>query len=214
MEAARSSRTPAGDGGSRPYHMTARAEAVEQNREAILRATYQLWLERPYDELTIEAVAERAGVSRQTVHRQFGTKDELVVATAAWRGPREETERAVEPGDVAAAVERVVARYEAMGDANIRALELEGRVDAIDGMLAEGRRAHRRWVERTFGPYLPPDPGPRRRVVDALFAATDVTLWKLLRRDLGRSAASAVAVIRHLVEGVLVRGGKTPEDEA
>lgn len=189
--------------GTRPYRMQARREAVERNREAIMEATFDLWLEQPYDEITVEAVAEAAGVSRQTVHRQFGTKEELVVAVAEWVGPRIEAARDVEPGDVEGAVERLVGSYETMGDANVRALELEGRVAEIDGMLARGRASHRGWLGRVFAPRLPPPGRQRDRAVDALYAATDVMVWKLLRRDLGRSRQETQATILRLVRGVL-----------
>lgn len=172
---------------------------------SILEATYRVWLERPFDELTLEAVSEVAGVSRQTVHRHFGSKEELLAAVAAWRSRQEVELRAVPPGDVEAAVRRVVDRNEEMGDANVRALELEGRVEAVDQMLSEGRRSHRAWVEHTFSPHLP-DGEEGARAVLALYAATDVTVWKLLRRDLGCSRAEAEATIRHLVEGVLAAG--------
>lgn len=183
--------------------MTARREAVEHNREAILQATFDLWLARPYDEITIEAVAQSAGVSRQTVHRQFGTKEDLVVAVADWVGPQIDAARDVDPGDVEGAVERLVDGYETMGDANVRTLELEGRVAEIDHLLARGRSAHRAWLERVFSPHLPPGGRPRRRAIDALYAATDVMVWKLLRRDLGRSRADTADVILSLVRGVL-----------
>lgn len=188
---------------TRPYRMTARREAVEQTREAIMQATFDLWLERPYDALTVEAVAEAAGVSRQTVHRQFGTKEELVVAVAEWAGPQIEAAREVPPGDVAGAIDRLMDGYEAMGDANARALELEGRIDEIDHMLARGRASHRGWLERVFAPHLPGQEPARRAAVDALYAATDVMVWKLLRRDFGRSRQQTQGTIHTLVRGVL-----------
>lgn len=192
-----------GPSGTRPYRMQARREAVERNREAIMQATFELWLERPYDEITVEAVAEVAGVSRQTVHRQFGTKEELVVAVAEWVGPRIEAARDAQPGDVDGAVERLVESYETMGDANVRALELEERVEEIDHLLARGRASHRGWLERVFAPRLPPRGQRRDKIVDALYAATDVMVWKLLRRDLGRSRQETQATILTLVRGVL-----------
>jgi hypothetical protein len=43
---------------------------------------------------------------------------------------------------------------------------------------------HREWVETTFGPQLDAVPvADREAVVDLLAAATDVYVWKLLRRD-------------------------------
>ncbi|HMK97700.1 MAG TPA: helix-turn-helix domain-containing protein, partial [Acidimicrobiales bacterium] len=120
-------RLPAAPGAKRVYHMTARKDAVDRAREAMLRATFALWLERPYDEVTLEAVAELAGVSRQTLLRHFGSKEALVVAVVDWAGPEEDAARRAEPGDVATGLRRLVDRYETTGDANVRLLELEGR---------------------------------------------------------------------------------------
>jgi hypothetical protein len=95
-------------------------------------------------------------------------------------------------------------RYETMGDANVRLLELEGRVGPIDRLLAEARQSHRGWIERTFAPWVDARRGARRdELVLALYAATDVTVWKLLRRDLGASRARVESIVGRLVDGVL-----------
>ncbi len=181
--------------------MTARQEAVASTRERILRAAYDQWSEQSYDQVSIESVARAAGVSRQTVIRQFGTKDELAFAVVDWQKPREDAFRAAEPGDIDAAVTRLVDRYEEMGDANVRMLELEGRVPAIDHLLNVSRAGHRAWIERT----LLPDgvSGDLENVVLALYAATDVTVWKLLRRDLGQTRPATESLILRLVTAVL-----------
>lgn len=190
--------------GSRPYRMRARKAAVQHTRERILEAAAGLWLEQSYDEVTLDAVADRAGVTRQTVIRHFGSKDGLVVGVAAWAAPRETAERSAEPGDIDGAISVLVSRYEEMGDANVRMLQLEDRIDTIGVMLRRGRESHRAWLEEVFGPVLPRR-GSRRReeLVDALYAATDVTVWKLLRRDLGRSVEQTEALVRRLVGGLL-----------
>ena len=190
----------------RSYRMGARAEAVAATRERILRCAYELWLAEPYDAVTMDAVAARAGVTRQTVLRQFSSKDELAVAVVDWQRPREEAGRDTAPGDTAAAVARLVARYEVMGDANVRMLEVEQRIPAIKYLLAQSRESHRGWIERVFSPALPKRGKERELRILALYAATDVTLWKLLRRDLGRSAAATETVLRELVEAVAGRG--------
>ena len=181
--------------------MRARQEAVASTRERILRAAYDQFSEQSYDQVSIESVARAAGVSRQTVIRQFGTKDELAFAVVDWQKPREDAFRAAEPGDIDAAVTRLVDRYEEMGDANVRMLELEGRVPAIDHLLEVSRAGHRAWIERT----LLPDgvSGDLEQVVLALYAATDVTVWKLLRRDLGQTRPATESVILRLVRAVL-----------
>ncbi len=194
-------------GGSvnRPYRMQARGRGVAETRERILAAAYEQWSERPYDVVSLQSVAEAAGVSRQTIARQFGTKDDLAFAVVDWQRPREDALRAVEPGDVDAAVARLVDRYEQMGDANVRILELEGRVPAIDHLLAVSRAGHREWIERILLHGIEPE--DREELVHGLYAATDVTVWKLLRRDLEQSRASTSAVIRRLVRGVLETAG-------
>lgn len=179
--------------------MRARQAAVDSTRERILRAFYEIWLERPYDQMTMDEVAAAAGVARQTVIRQFGTKDELAVAVVDWLRPVEEASRESEPGDVDGAIHRLVGRYEELGDANIRLLELEGRLPEVDYALQQARASHRAWIVDTF---TPPDD---EHVVMALYAATDVTLWKLLRRDFSRSRAATESIMRMLVGGVLDR---------
>jgi len=47
------------------------------------------------------------------------------------------------------------------------------------------------------------DVGDVRERVDALVAATDLYVWKLLRLDLGRSREATEGVLRHLVTAVL-----------
>jgi AcrR family transcriptional regulator len=192
--------------------MTARRETVEQTRERILQAAYDAWLAMPYDEVTLDAVARDAGTSRQTVLRHFRSKEDLALAVVDWQLPREEHARRVEPGDTAAAVRNLLDRYETMGDANVRMLELEGRVAPIDHLLAVARDSHRTWIETTFAPFLPVRGAGRRELVMTLYAATDVTVWKLLRRDLGHSRAETETIVRNLVEGVIGTLATSRED--
>lgn len=51
------------------------------NRAAILAAAADLFLERGYDATALARVAERAGVSKATLFKQFPTKAELFEAT-------------------------------------------------------------------------------------------------------------------------------------
>lgn len=184
--------------------MRARQESVDATRDAICRSTMQLWLEHSYDDMTLDAIAELAGVTRQTVIRHFGSKEDLVLAAAAWYAPQLDDAREAEPGDVEDALSALVRNYEFMGDANLRMLQVEERIAAVRQLLADGRAHHRAWVEHVFAPWLSALPAPERNAaVDALYAATDVTVWKLLRRDFGRSAARVQATIRQLVDGVL-----------
>jgi AcrR family transcriptional regulator len=182
--------------------MRARADAAEQTAERVMDAAIALWRAGPYEDITLQEIADRAGTSLSTVMRRFGSKDGL--AEAVLRSDRVGTQAgrdAVTEGDLPGAVRMIVADYELNGDAVIRMLALEERMDVVRQVVEAGRVAHERWVERVFGPLL--DPGARRRVqVLQLVAATDVYTWKLLRRDRNLSADQVVAVMEDLCRRV------------
>ncbi|MEO6513032.1 MAG: helix-turn-helix domain-containing protein, partial [Nocardioides sp.] len=87
----------------RKYTMGARAEAVEETRQRILGALVALAGERPFAEITLAAIAERAEVSVQTVLRRFSSRDALVAEAMDAAMGDVEDERRTPPGDVAAA---------------------------------------------------------------------------------------------------------------
>jgi AcrR family transcriptional regulator len=194
--------TPSG----RRYHMDARAKAAERTVQSILDATVALWRERSVDDITLEAIARRAGVSVRTVIRRFGSRDGVIEATIAAEASRITAERdRAEVGDVDGAVRLLLRHYERDGDAVLRTLALEGKVAAAGAIAAAGRAAHRAWCARVFAPYLPHDHDEARGIrLDALVAATDLYLWKLLRRDLDRSPKRTRQVIRTLLDGLLI----------
>jgi AcrR family transcriptional regulator len=176
-------------GSRRQYRQTARAEAAERTRRAIMGAAVSLWREQDWEHVTLRVIAERAEVTVQTVLRRFGSKDGIVEACLAERvsGVEEVRDRA-QPGDVRSAVEALLAHYERDGDAVLRTLAVEARSPAARRIVDHGRAEHRAWCARVFAPHLPsPRAGSHRARLDAFVAATDIYLWKLLRRDLGRT---------------------------
>ena len=97
----------------RPYRMRARAQAAEATAQAIIAAARALFAERPYDQVSLPVIAERAGVTVQTVLRRFGSKEELFAAAAAQRSGQIRADReAAPPGDLT----HLVAHYERWGD--------------------------------------------------------------------------------------------------
>jgi AcrR family transcriptional regulator len=182
---------------TRTYSMELRAANAEATRERILAAASEAFLEGWYDEVTIASVAERAGVSGQTVINHLGGKEQLATAAYERLGERIVSLRYTpEPGDVVGAVEAVVDDYETTGDAVVRLLALEERVPSLRPLLARGRAGHREWVETMFrAPELVPE----------LVVATDVYTWKLLRRDQGLTRDETFASILKIVEALLER---------
>ena len=64
------------------------AEASRSGREAILDAAAQVFTERGYRGATVEAILERAGLSKGTFYWHFESKDELMLAVLAERVER------------------------------------------------------------------------------------------------------------------------------
>jgi AcrR family transcriptional regulator len=184
----------------RRYDNAARAAAAQQTRERILRATLELFRECHYDDITIPAIAQRAGVSPQTVVLHFKTKDGIVEAGCDWYRPQEEQLREVPSADPLEAARVICARYDDIGPASLRVLALEDRVPGVKPILDSGRASHRAWVERTFGKQLGSGTARERRIM-ALVAAYDVYTWQVLRRVL--SAEDTILTMAELARGVL-----------
>ena len=185
----------------RPYRMRARAEAAAETGRRILEAVIELHRERFWDQVTLEDIAERAGVTVQTVIRRFGNKERLIEA-AAEEGTRQVIrQRDQAPvGDVKGAVENLVDHYEEWGDSALRLLAQEERVAAFRSITDAARALHYEWVERTFAPLLAKRTGTaRRRLLAELVAICDVYFWKLLRRDLGLSREQTELALKETI---------------
>lgn len=184
--------------------MVARAEKREETRRRILGAMKDALVTATYPSIRMADVAAAAGVSSQTVHAHFESKESLFLAACLDLGEELVAARGhVEPGDVAGIVRGLVRQYERYGDINWTMLALERESSAVAGALEIGRAGHRGWLEKTFEPVLPEAAAERRAALDGLYAATDVGTWKLLRRDLGLSRSRTREVMETLVHGVL-----------
>lgn len=181
--------------------MAARAEASAATARRILEAATALWLERWYDEIRLEDVAARAGVSVQTVIRRFGGRDGLARAAVDHVSESEPRFREPIPAATAATAARAVFEdYERWGDAVMRLLAQEERFPVLRPMADDGRRLHREWVQRTFARTLDSLPAAERRLRAAeLLAVSDVYVWKLLRRDLGLSRRAAERALTDMI---------------
>ena len=189
------------DEGRRRYHMTARAEAAQSTADDILDAAIGLFTDVAFEDVTLDAIAERAGVTKRTALRRFESKDRLFVA--AMDRAREEMVRHRDEapvGDVRGAVANVVGQYERWGTNRLRLLSQEDRIELVAEHVRGGRAYHWDWVEKTFAPQLAGLRGSARtRRLAALVAATDVYTWKLLRLDLGLSRAETERTLVEII---------------
>jgi len=69
-----------------------RAQMVERNREAVLRAARRVFLDRGYAGASLEAIAEEAGFSKGVMYSQFESKADLFL-TLLERRMEERTEQ-------------------------------------------------------------------------------------------------------------------------
>lgn len=192
----------------RAYRSELRAERAAQTRARILAAAQELFVD-PTERFTVERVAASADVSVQTVLRAFGSRDGLIYAAiGTFRASHESGDAEhvrFEPFPTTGeAVASLFDDYEEIGDRVVRMLAEEHRIAGFAEVAATGRRMHRRWVESAFADRLPRRAARRRsEVLTALVAATDVYVWKLLRRDLAMGRAAAERTVVRLIDGVL-----------
>jgi AcrR family transcriptional regulator len=191
---------------ARRYEMAGRSAAKQRTRESILDAAVELFTSAWFDEVTMADIAQRAGVSQQTVVNHFGTKIDLylsglseryVPSVLAVRG-------SAEVGDVRSIVATVVEDYEVTGDGTVKTLATAARAPELQPVVEGGRQSHHDFVRRVFAPQLSRRRGrSRERLVRLLAAVLDVRMWQQLRREEGLDVAETRAHLESLVEALL-----------
>ncbi len=191
----------------RPYKMQARAEAAAATRQRILDAAEATFDALPVKEITLAAIAKRAGVSVQTVLRHFGSRDGLLMAALVHSATKMGGDRDVEPNaDVEEIVGVLADHYEEFGDRILRWLSQEGQEPALTLLSEVGRAYHLDWCEKAFAPVLEGLRGKRReRLAFQLAALTDIYVWKILRRDRGLSPSQTKLAMREMIEPLTER---------
>jgi AcrR family transcriptional regulator len=197
----------------RPYVMTTRAAKAEATKARILASAMQLYTERAIEDFTLDEVAERSATTVQTVLRIFGNKDKLIFAMLGELAAGGMSLKPTPPGDVTAAVTAIFDIYETTGDLLIQYLNDERRRPSLQPILQQGRENHRDWVKSIFAPQLKQQSGgARAQLLHILDVATDVYVWKLLRRDQALSRTAAEAIVCRLINGVTNAEGTDGKD--
>lgn len=193
--------------GRRSYRMTNRATSASATSEAILDAVTGLFWEHPTDQVVLRDVAERAGVTVQTVIRRFGGREGLLAAAADRTMSRTRAERATPPGDIEAALDVLMDHYEQAGAGVLRLLAEEHTSPTLGRYAAQGRVLHRDWCRSVFGPALTGLTGlngvARARRLAQIVAVCDVYTWKLLHIDAGLSRRQTRLAILELLGPLL-----------
>lgn len=189
----------------RKYRNTAQAEVAELTRKRIIQAALAMIAEQWMDAMTLDQVAERAGVTVQTLLRHFGSKEGLMAHAGQAANQAALSQRAEAPvGDLAGAVDNLITHYEEIGDRVIRLLSQEERYPQLKELMQPGRVAHQQWVQQVFRPQLDRRPSAEREGLAAQLSVTcDVYVWKLLRRDLGYSVDEYRTILLAMLAALL-----------
>ncbi len=111
-------------------------------RDTILRATDELVAEKGWAAVTMAQVGSRAGVSRQTVYNEVGSRDALAQAYAVWAGDQmlDEVERclAAHRDDLAGALRAALQLFLEVADEHplVRAIRAATGTDDLLGLVA------------------------------------------------------------------------------
>jgi AcrR family transcriptional regulator len=189
-----------------------------ETRKRILEATWRLMEERRGRDVRMRDVAEAAGVSRQAVYLHFGSRAELMVATARYgdevRGLDERLRRyrAATTG-----VERLEAFVEFWGNyipeiygiarALLAARETDEAVAAAwDDRMGVVHEACRNIIEALHRDGMLAPGWPRDEAADLLWTVLSIRNWESLTNERGWSTSRYVGRIQELTKRTFVRG--------
>jgi AcrR family transcriptional regulator len=187
---------------TRRYTLRKRADAMEATRLRITEAAMELHGTVGPARTTMTAVAERAGVQRQTVYRHFADEHELLAACSghfAASNPVPDSGRWPAIADPAerlrTALDELYAWYEVTEHMWTNVFRDETLVDAIGPQLAK-LRAYLDEAARTLAAGWG---GRRALVLAAARHAVDFHTWRSLAHDGGVSRAGVVELTSAMV---------------
>lgn len=189
----------------RPYKQVARAKAQERTRDALLEVAMDEFVEDRWQKTSLETLSAKAGVTKQTLLRHFGSKDGLLMQ-ALMRGASQVFDQrwGVAAGDIEAAVENLLDHYEEWGERSLRIGAWQSGPAMLARLSQMARQIHYDWVEYVFGPWLEDlDATARARRRATLIALCDVHTWHLLTHDLGLARGEVHATLTGTIEAVI-----------
>ena len=193
------------ENGTRRYQLRKRADAMQDTRRRITEAAVELHGSIGPARTTITAVAERAGVQRQTLYRHFPTEDDLFAACSghfAKTHPRPDAEawRAIaDPAQrLKTALDELYAYYEGVEAMYTNLLRDETLVSPVAARLPQFR-AYLDGAARVLAAGWGARGKRRAMLTAAARHAVDFHTWRSLARDGGVRRAGVVELASAMV---------------
>jgi AcrR family transcriptional regulator len=196
----------------RPYKQVARAKAQERTRDALLEVAMDEFVGDRWQTTSLEALSAKAGVTKQTLLRHFGSKDGLLMQ-ALMRGASQVFDQrwSTPAGDIAAAVANLLDHYEEWGERSLRIGAWQSGPAVLAKLSQMARQIHYDWVEYAFGPWLENlEETARVQRRATLIALCDVHTWQLLSGDLRLAREEVHATLTGAIEAIVGEQRQAP----
>ena len=191
---------------TRPYTLKRRAERQEQTRQRIVDAAVELHTTIGPAQTSVQAIADRAGVTRPTVYAHFPDARSLLMACSghvAATAPPPDPSDWKRIGDPAERLEIALRALYAYYERQEQLLENVQRDAAVMPVVAEVAELRSRFLEEARRVLLQGSPArgaARARLGRAIGHALEFGTWQSLVRRQGCSTAEAVELMLGLVQ--------------
>ena len=184
------------------YRQVAREQAQQRTREALLDAAIDEFFGERWSETSLAELAARAGVTKQTLLRHFGSKEGLLIQALARSAAQVLDERWNAPvGDVDGAIENLLDHYEIWGPRARRIGAWQDAPSVLAKLSQAGRQVHYEWIEFVFAPQLERlEEAASSRLRAELIVVCDVQTWWILAHDLKLGRAEVGSILVGMVE--------------
>jgi AcrR family transcriptional regulator len=197
----------------RPYRLGQRQAAIDQTRARVIAAARELLVSTDPGRFSIDAVAQRADVSRATVYYQFrsrlGLLEALFDAAAAAGGMAGLPDAFVQPDPLVALDDFIAVFGRFWGSDRLLHRRLHG-LAALDPELDAPLQARQEWrrngvsalVGRLTGEHGVPPAEAAPDVINVLFTLTSFETFDTLAGS-GKTPEAVVPLVRHLARATL-----------
>jgi AcrR family transcriptional regulator len=191
--------------GAREYKQVERAKAQERTRDALIAAASDEFFEGNWLKSSLDSLSSKAGVTRQTLLRHFGSKDGLLIQALMRSATQVRDQRWSTPTtDISGAVENVLDHYEEWGERSVHIGAWQRGPTGLALFANAARQIHYEWVEYAFAQWLEPlDEQTRARRRAILIVLCDVQTWWVLSNDVGLPRKEIHAILCEQIEHAL-----------